>query len=262
MGGNYWKMYMSCKFHFISSYYYYGLPSFFTVKVIYDCKNCGETLSQLSSLFVPPNRSHFGHLVDTFPSGVFELLAPDPCVCCLCQKCNKLVFWFSALPAKLAPSLSPPHPTSSPTFFILYACAKTFIVCRVFKLHFLFIDSATNFASYQRKAGRDSLCEGIRHRLLKILAAWRVILAINTWDYDSGFVSGLAMSNSKAVFKWSENAAILNRRIDAGITHAACFGSLNLPSICLSEPQYTQTHWNCHSTSKKWFCVSVRMQRS
>lgn len=27
-------------------------------------------------------------------------------VCCLCQMCNKLVFWFCALPAKLAPSSS------------------------------------------------------------------------------------------------------------------------------------------------------------
>lgn len=57
--------------------------------MIYDCKNCGETLSQLSS--VPHLAATATRLAS--PSGVFELLAPDPCVCAsvsvcvVCAKC-------------------------------------------------------------------------------------------------------------------------------------------------------------------------------
>lgn len=98
----------------------------------------------------PPLSGDFSWLpVPVVSLSFWLLIRVCVCVCCLCQMCNKLVFWFSALPAKLAPSLYSPLSLtlSSWEFFIL---AKSFIVCRVFKLHFLFIDRATNFAPFQR----------------------------------------------------------------------------------------------------------------
>lgn len=186
---------MSCKFHFISIYFYCFL---FRRRLRHRLRHrlrrsesdlwLQELWRDLVSVVVFGSLS-VPHLAGTFPDCQSQWclrafgswsVCMCVCVCCLCQMCNKLVFWFSALPAKLAPSL---HPLLSLTlssweFFIL---AKSFIVCRVFKLHFLFIDRATKFASFQR--GKEWLCEGIRRRLLKILAA------VNTWDYDFGFVS-------------------------------------------------------------------------
>jgi len=53
------------------------------------------------------------------------------------------------------------------TLFLLpAACAKTFIVCRVFKLHFVFIDRATNFTRFhgetERERERERATENVR----------------------------------------------------------------------------------------------------